>query len=418
MTVIATLITTLGLESSTFKSGLDEATKALRATQKKFAAAGAELQKIGGTMSLAFTTPIATAGVAVVKMAGDFEASMNRVGISTKAGASKMEQMSKLALRLGKDTTFSASEASDAMDMLAKNGLSARDILNGAATAALNLASAAGSELSPAAAAITDTLQQFKMTTKDLPSIVNQITGAVNQSKLDFVDFQGAAAQAGGVAANVGVRFTDFTAALAGISPLFASGSDAGTSFKTFLTSLGDPSSKAAEEIKRLGLSFYDATGKLRPMADIAEQLRQKIGGLRAVRPPRVGRDRVAVHAAPAPLRAGRPADRRSARGGARYAAGRCAQALARSGDDGRQPGAARRDGRQARLRARAVRHRAAHTISAVDGRAGQRQRRGYRGRDDRRHPDRPLLGRLPRHQHRRHAGHPGVQRCPLRRYD
>lgn len=166
------------------------------------------------------------------------------------------------------------------MDMLAKNGLSARDILNGAANAALNLASAAGSDLSPAAAAITDTLQQFKMTTKDLPVIVNQITGAVNQSKLDFVDFQGAAAQAGGVAANVGVQFKDFTATLAGISPLFASGSDAGTSFKTFLTSLGDPSTKAAEEIKRLGLSFYDATGKLRPMSNIAEQLRQKIGGL------------------------------------------------------------------------------------------------------------------------------------------
>jgi TP901 family phage tail tape measure protein len=278
--IIGQLRVILGLDTAQFEAGLTDAEKTLRKKTRAWNKLGDELSGIGKSLSLAITAPAVTAGAAVLKMAGDFEASMNRVGISTKAGAADMKAMSDLALQLGKDTTFSASEASDAMDMLAKNGLTAKQILGGAAKASLDLAAAAGSELDPAAAAITDTMANFKMTTADLPKVINQITGAVNESKLDFADFQKAMGSAAGVAGASGVSFQDFATVLAATSSRFSSGEDAGTSFKTFLTTLVPKSKEAAAAMEKYGLTFYDASGRIKSMADIAGMLQQKLGGL------------------------------------------------------------------------------------------------------------------------------------------
>lgn len=278
--VIARLAVSLSLDTIAFEKGSTAAQKQMAQMQRKFAKIGKEIGGIGKTMSLAITAPVVGAGAAVVKMTGDFEAAMNRVSISTQGSAAEMKAMSDLALKLGKDTTFGASDAADAMDMLAKNGVAARDILNGAADAAVNLAMAGGADLAPAADAITDVMQQFKLATADLPAVVDQITGAVNESKLDFEDFALAIGQAGGVAGASGVSFEDFNAAIAGTSSLFASGSDAGTSFKTFLLALPGNSKKAGATIEELGLKFYDAQGNMRGLGEIAEELRTKLAGL------------------------------------------------------------------------------------------------------------------------------------------
>lgn len=278
--VIARLAVNLTLDTGEFLAGSTKAQGALGKLQDQMKSLGDRWTQTGKTLSTRISLPIAGLGAGIIKVAADFESGMNRVAISTKAPAAEMEGMRKLALRIGKDTTFGATEASDAMDMLAKNGLSAKQILDGAATAAVNLASAAGSDLSPAANAITDVMQQFKLTAGELPGVVNQITGAVNESKLDFVDFAGAISQAGGVAASSGVSFKDFNAVIAGTSSLFGSGSDAGTSFKTFITSLSGNSEAASKKIAAMGLRFYDAQGNLRSMGEVADELRTKLGGL------------------------------------------------------------------------------------------------------------------------------------------
>lgn len=270
----------LGFDSLAFEEGLDDAEKRLKAAQRSIQKTADGFNAIGKRLSTYVTVPVAGAAAAILKMGGDFESSMNKVSISTNGTAAELKALNDLALKLGKDTVFGATDAADAMDELAKNGLSARQILDGAATAAVSLASAAGTELTPASKAISDVMAQFKIGAKDLPAAVNQITGAVNQSKLDFVDFAGAIAQAGGVAGSLGVDFKDFNAVIAGTSSLFASGSDAGTSFKTFLTSLPGNSKPAIEAMKQYNLQFYDAQGNMRSMSEIAEELRTKLGGL------------------------------------------------------------------------------------------------------------------------------------------
>lgn len=277
---IGALKVVLGLDAAEFEGGLTRAQKELRKAGREFQKIGQQISDVGKTMSTALTLPIVGLGLAVTKTAADFETAMNRVSISTGATGETFKQLTDLAREIGRETVFSASTAADAIDMLAKSGVSVEDILGGAARAAVDLAAAAGTELDPAAAAITDSMAQFKLTVEDLPRIVNGITGAVNESKLDFSDFTLAIGQAGGVAANLGVTFEDFNTVLAATSPLFASGSDAGTSFKTFLQRMVPTTKQAAEMMAQYGLTFHDAAGNMRPMADIAQMLQDKLGGL------------------------------------------------------------------------------------------------------------------------------------------
>jgi TP901 family phage tail tape measure protein len=278
--LIGALRATLGLDTAEFEAGSTKAQAQLRGFQREFEKVGKRWQNIGKDMTKWISLPIVGAGVAVAKLAGDFQASMNSLQVNAGATEKQLASMRKEAIAIGQDTTKSASDAADAMNILAKAGMKAEDILNGGAKAAVNLATATGSELDPAAAAITDTMNQFKLTAKDLPFIINNITGAVNESKFDFDDFQMGMAQAGGVASSMGVKFEDFTKTLAGTAYMFQSGSDAGTSFKTFLQRLNPQTKQAANLMKEYGLEFFDAQGKMKSMSSIAQLLQDKFKGL------------------------------------------------------------------------------------------------------------------------------------------
>lgn len=144
----------------------------------------------------------------------------------------------------------------------------------------MKLAAASGSELSTAADVATDVMMNFGKEAKELEGLVDGITGVLLESKFGFDDYRLALGQAGGVAGNLGVSFEDFNASIAATSSAFASGSDAGTSFKTFLTRLVPASSTAAAAIDNLGLQFFEADGSMKSMAAIAGELQTKMSGL------------------------------------------------------------------------------------------------------------------------------------------
>ncbi|KQY27178.1 phage tail tape measure protein [Rhizobium sp. Root482] len=271
--VIGSLRVNLGIDTAAFDKGLADAMKSLKGI-------GSSMQNIGKSMSMYLTAPIVGFGALTVKTAGDFEAAMNRVGAATGSTGAQFEALETLARDLGRTTTKSASESADMLEMLAKNGLTAEQILGGAAEAAIKLSEATGGDLSKSADVATNIMAQFGKQAKDLAPIVDQITGVTLQSQFGFEDYAQAIGQAGGVAGSLGVDLTEFNAAIAATSDVFNSGSDAGTSFKTFLLRLVPQSDGAAAAIEKLGLEFFDASGKMKALPDIAEQLKVALAGL------------------------------------------------------------------------------------------------------------------------------------------
>ncbi len=271
--VIGSLRVVLGIDTGIFDKEMANLSKSLKGI-------GKTMQGVGQSMSAYLTAPILGFGALTVKTAGDFEAAMNRVGAATGSTGTEFEALETLARDLGRTTTKSASEAADMLEMLAKNGLNAGQILGGAAEAAIKLSEATGGDLSKSADVATNIMAQFGKEAKDLGPIVDQITGVTLQSQFGFEEYAQAIGQAGGVAGSLGVTLTDFNASIAATSDVFNSGSDAGTSFKTFLLRLVPASKGAAEEMKRLGLEFFDATGKMKSMPAIAQELKEGLAGL------------------------------------------------------------------------------------------------------------------------------------------
>ena len=252
----------------------------LKAFEGKLKGVASRLESIGSKMSVAVTAPITLMGANILQVAGDFEATMNGVAAVSGAVGAEFDALRDKAKQLGAETQFSATEAAAGIEMLARNGLKATDILNGAADASLNLAASTGTDLATAANIATDVMAQFGIKAADMNKAVDRISGVTVNSKFGIQDYAYAIANGGSVAAQAGVSFDDFNATIAATAAGFDSGATAGTSFKTFLTALA-PKTKEAEALqKQLGLSFFDSSGNMRSMSEISGQLQKAFIGL------------------------------------------------------------------------------------------------------------------------------------------
>ncbi|MBO9451443.1 phage tail tape measure protein [Tropicibacter sp. R16_0] len=264
--------------------GLKKTDKAARGVKDALRSVSQEvpaMQRLGRFLgTTALVGGLVAFGRTSLDVARIYQASMKRVQGVLRATEGQMALLDAKARELGATTAFTASQAADGIETLAKNGLSVQQILDGALDATLAMASALGAELAPSADLVTDLMLQFKLEAEELPRIADAVTGAALNSKFGFDDLRLAIGQAGGVAGKFGVELDEFLTSLAATSSAFASGSDAGTSYKNFLARLVPQGKQAKQAMDELGLQFFDNEGKMKSMAEVAEELRNGVAGL------------------------------------------------------------------------------------------------------------------------------------------
>ena len=241
------------------------------------------LKKVGLVAGGALATGFALS----VKTAADFEKQLSGIQAVSGATAGDMEKVRAKALQLGQDTQYGASEAASAMEELVKAGISIPDVMNGAADATVALAAAGGVELPEAAAIAANAMNQFGLSAEQMPNIADKIAGAANASAIDVTDFGHSMAQAGAVANLAGLSFDDTALAITAMGNAGIKGSDAGTSLKTFLQNLQPTTEKQTALMEKLGIvtedganKFFDASGKIKSMSDIAGVLGTALAGM------------------------------------------------------------------------------------------------------------------------------------------
>lgn len=199
-----------------------------------------------------------------VAAAGDFEASVNNLaavsGTALAEAGFSFDDVSEKALQLGADTRFSASESIAAMTELVKGGVPVAQVMDQATQATLDLAAAAGVDLSNAAEIVAKQFGVWSDTGISTTQISDLLTQAANASTVGVEDLALGLANVGGVAKVSGLDFQELTQTMALIAPGFSSAADAGTSLKTFLTSLQPASAPAREAMDQLGLISFNTT--------------------------------------------------------------------------------------------------------------------------------------------------------------
>lgn len=283
------------------KAKLAELELELRKVNAELAAApfdayAEKAQKIGGTITKVgeaiMPASMATVGLgtAAVKTAANFDTSMSQVQATmglTKDSTSKlngetvntMDALSKLARTMGKDTKFSASEAADAINILAMAGMDTDDIYS-ALPATLNLAAAGNIGIAQAADYATGIMSGFGMETKDASKVADVLAVTASSAKGSVSDFGAGLAQAAGQASITGQSFEDTATALGILGNHNISAAEGGNMLQRVLKNLYQPTSTAKDALDALGVSAYDSEGKARPLQDVLTDLRGKLGEL------------------------------------------------------------------------------------------------------------------------------------------
>jgi TP901 family phage tail tape measure protein len=223
-----------------------------------------------------------SAGVAAVKLAGDYQQSMNVLQAVTKASASQMKDFGTKALALGADLTLpatSAKDAADAMTELAKGGLSVTQTMK-AAKGVLQLSAAATISNAEAATITARALKGFSLGGNEAIRVADVLANAANKSTGDITDFAAGLSDSAAVAHSYGLTINETTAALMGLADAGIVGADGGTTLKTMLLRL-TPTTKAAKDaFKELGIDTYNAKGQFVGISSVIGQFHTALAKL------------------------------------------------------------------------------------------------------------------------------------------
>jgi hypothetical protein len=143
----------------------------------------------------------AVGGLAVssASAAADMETQMSNIAAVMNKPIDEIEPLNSLIKELGLDPGLKvdAVEAGQAIEMLAKNGLSMQEVLDGAAHSTVLLANSTGADFATAADIGTDAMAIFGISAENMSEAVNGITSVTTNSKFDVNDY-GLAIGAGG----------------------------------------------------------------------------------------------------------------------------------------------------------------------------------------------------------------------------
>lgn len=277
-----TVKVTLQAQVSNYIAGMEQAAQKTRDTgteAEKLAQKKEAFDLLGRTSMVMGAAIAAGVGLAIAKYA-EFDQAMSNVQAATHASAEDQKLLADAAIAAGASSVFSATESANAIEELSKAGLDAADILGGALTGSLDLASAGELGVARAAEIASTTLQQFKLDGDQAGHVADVLAAGAGKAMGSVEDLANGLKFVGPVANSMNISLEETTGVLAMFAQQGIIGEQAGTSLRGVIASLTSPSSLARGEIERLGLQIYDANGKFLGLENAAGELSKAYGGM------------------------------------------------------------------------------------------------------------------------------------------
>lgn len=214
-------------------------------------------------------------GVAA-KTGADFEDAMVRTFAILNEGSEEAKQsfgsLTSTALRLGRDTLFSATQAAEGMKILAKAGFSAREIID-SIKPSVDLAIVGNLELSETTGFVVSALRSFNLETREAKRVVDILALGSSQANTTITELGSALSFVAPVAAGVGISLEELIATLGILADRGIKGSKAGTTLRRAITQLAAPTGRAKKILDELGLSFVDSAGNVESLESVIRKL-------------------------------------------------------------------------------------------------------------------------------------------------
>ena len=222
-----------------------------------------------------------------------FDKSMSQVAATMGKTVDEIQDLRQFAQKMGSETAFSASQSADALNYMALAGYDAEKSMQMLPNV-LNLAASGGMELARASDMITDTQTAFGMSIERTSQMVDEMAKAASTGNTSVSQLGDAFLVVGGLAQELnggmvtlsnGTTATvdgiqELEIALTGMANAGIKGSEAGTHMRNMLLKLSSPSAEGAKQLEAMGVSVFNAEGKMRSLADIFGDLNVKLSGM------------------------------------------------------------------------------------------------------------------------------------------
>lgn len=242
--------------------------------------AGDKLYGMGIALSTIAGISVATLGRQIVDETTEFGNAMSQVGVYLGVTDDGLEHMSDLALKWGKDTQYSATEAAQAMSELAKGGLSAMEIEGGAMAATMDLAAAGQMNLADAALTVAQSMRAFGLQASDTTEVADALAGVANGTTSTVEGLANGFRYVAGWSRLSSWDIHEVSGALGLLADYGLQGEMAGTALRNVLMRLAAPTDKARGIMEEYGIEVRDAEGNMKSAVEVVDQLNAAFEGV------------------------------------------------------------------------------------------------------------------------------------------
>lgn len=234
--------------------------------------------------SLAFAASIGIVGIALTKVIGtgaDFEQAITNVGAVALKTRDQIKPLENLALKLGRTTKFTATQAAGAMEIMSRAGFKVNEILN-ATPAVLAAAAASGLEIADVADVVSNALKGMGLEANQAANVADVLALASSKTNSSIGSLGESLKNVASTARQLDIPLTDTVAAIALLQDVGLDASVAGSAFNVMLTKMAAPTTSITKKMRRFGISFKDAKGDMLPLQKVLQQLNvasKKAGG-------------------------------------------------------------------------------------------------------------------------------------------
>lgn len=275
-------------EVAATEQNLKKLEKQLKETNNSWKTAAENLNKfgekatdVGKSMTAKVTLPIIGVGTAAVKAGADFEAAMSEVQAISGASGDELTALKEKAKDMGATTKFSASESAEALKYMAMAGWDTQQMLDGL-EGVMNLAAASGEDLATVSDIVTDAMTAFGMKASESSKFADLLAKTSSSANTNVSMLGESFKYVAPVFGSLGYSAEDAALALGLMANAGIKSSQAGTTLRSAITRLAQPTDDAAMLLEQLNIQVTDAKGNMLPFSNVMDQLRNSFSKLTA----------------------------------------------------------------------------------------------------------------------------------------
>jgi TP901 family phage tail tape measure protein len=218
-------------------------------------------------------------GQKVLTTGANFDNAMGMVkAVSRNASdysADAFMAMEREAFRMGRTTTYSATQAAVALKELTQGGLTTQQAVQSLGDT-LTLAETEAMDVGDAARIVTSMMAQFQASASELTDFVDKLakTSAVSKTSIDQLKY--ALNYVGTAARSANQPFYEVVSAVGALSTAGVESSQAGTTLRDMLTDLTDTTSYSSRKLQALGIDMSKVDPRANKLSEIIGTLKAR----------------------------------------------------------------------------------------------------------------------------------------------